>query len=354
MLDYFEKMSKEYDISLLNVLSISLNRYGILTDEIKDSRIRFNLKMLDNSTSRYFAVCVNTYETSPFALKNNKLLLNGNIIGEISKIEKDTCTSTYFRNDKKAITFNSNSRSKCVGCKFCGTYSLSDEDGFDFSNKENIIDYFNHLMRTNDMLSMKDIKDVTICTGCFKTEDDLIKHLILVNEAFKDLSFNGNINYIGSQLKDYNKIEILSKEIDNFGLFLTMEKFLDREKFMRPEKASLSLESAKDLLSYASSLDITTTFLYILGLEDIETVKKYFSYFKDSINKFPIIQVFQNYTKNQEFYRCEEAKNIEYYLKARKMIEEIYSDSSLCPESWECFRSLYLDEAKGLIKCKKN
>ena len=120
-----------------------------------------------------------------------------------------------------------------------------------------------------------------------------------------NMLFNGSINYIGSQLRDYDKIKMLSNEIDDFGLYLTIEKFLDREKFMRPEKASLTIDKAKELLEYCSSLGLTTTFLYILGLEDLETIEHYFNYLKGSINKFPIIQVFQNYTPYQEMYkRC--------------------------------------------------
>ena len=353
MLEYFKTLSKMYNVSLENILSIALNRYGILMDDIEDNRIRFNLKLNNSKTETFFAVCVNTYEDSKFVLKDNILYLENNPIGTVSNIEKDTCTSTYFRNNKKAITFNSNSRSKCAGCKFCGTYSLTDDDSIDFSTKDKIINFYQKLLEENKIESMNKIEDVTICTGCFETEDDLVKHLLTVKEAFSEMNFNGRLNYIGSQLRDYNKVKMLSKEIGDFGIYLTIEKFLNREKFMRKEKASLTLDKAKEFLNYCSSMGITTTFLYILGLEDLDIIKKYFNYLKDSINKFPIIQVFQDYTKEQENYRCEQAKDIEYYLKARKIIDEIFRDKNLNPKLWECFRSLYYDENKEKVKCKK-
>ncbi|HPE15065.1 MAG TPA: hypothetical protein PLT65_04445 [Bacilli bacterium] len=356
MLDYFKSIAKQYGLSLENVLSIALNRYGVLIKDTDENRLRFNLNLLNSDVSTYFAVCVNTFKKSPFSLKDNILFLENEPIGKVYGVEKDTCLSTYFRNDKKVITFNSNARSKCSGCKFCGTYSLTDEDSIDFSKKENIITYFDTLLKDNNISSMKDIENVTICTGCFESEDDLITHLLMVNEAFRSMNFNGSLNYIGSQLRDYGKIAMLSRNINNFGIYLTMEKFLDREKFMRPEKANLTLAKARELLDYCSSLGLTTTFLYILGLEDLETIKKYFTYFKDSINKFPIVQVFQNYTEMQELYRCEEAKDIEYYIKARKCIDEIFSQYSFNPKIWECFRSLYFeseDKERGFVKCKK-
>ncbi len=355
MLNYFKELASEYHMPLENVLSIALNRYGIIIDNFTDSRIRFNLRILDNPKDTFFAVCVNTYPDSPFKLKGNELFLEDTLIGTTSHIEEDTCTSTYFRNDKKAITYNSNSRSKCVGCKFCGTYSLTDDDHIDFSTKENIQRYFEKLLKDNNIASMHDIKDVTICTGCFNSEDDLVRHLLLVNESFKEMSFDGRLNYIGSQLRDYDKIKMVKDELGSFGLYLTVEKFLEREKYMRPEKAGLTIPKAKELLEYTSSLGITSTFLYILGLEDLKTVETYFTYFKDSINKFPIVQVFQDYTPYQEVYRVPEAKDVRYYLEAKRIINNIFKDKKYRPELWECYRSLYFDDGvkAGITKCKK-
>lgn len=355
MLEEYKKLSFKYNISLENVLSIALNRYGVIIEDFKDSRIRFNLNFLDSNIENFYAVCVNTYAKSPFKLKGNTLYLDNEKIGKVRGIELDTCTSTYFRNNKKVITFNSNSRSKCTGCKFCGTYSLKEDDRLDFKTKEKIQTYFYKLLKDNDIMGMSKIENVTICTGCFSSEDELIKHLLLVNESFKEMGYKGSINYIGSQLRNYQNIKELSKSINNFGLYLTIEKFLEREKYMRAEKANLTIEKAKELLSYCTSLGITTTFLYILGLEDLKTIEKYFHYLSQSINKFPIVQVFQNYTIAQENYRCEQAKTIEYYLQAKKIISKTFNDMQ--PKLWECFRGLYSDEditKKEMKLCLKN
>ena len=102
-------------------------------------------------------------------IKKDILYLDGEKIADVHNIEKDTCTSTYFRNNKKAITYNSNSRSKCVGCKFCGTYSLSEDDYMDFSNSSKIKNYFEKLLHDNNIDGMDKIEDVTVCTGCFET-----------------------------------------------------------------------------------------------------------------------------------------------------------------------------------------
>ena len=133
MYDYLNELAEKYNMPLKNVLSIALNRYGIIIENEKDNRLRFNVNFNDDDEKKFFAVCVNTYQRSPFTMKDNELYLDNKKVGHVSDIEKDTCTSTYFRNNKRAITFNSNSRSKCAGCKFCGTYSLTDDDDLDFS-----------------------------------------------------------------------------------------------------------------------------------------------------------------------------------------------------------------------------
>lgn len=341
MLKHFDSLASKYEVPIQNVVAIALNRYGIIYRGVEDNRLRFNLQILGEEKPTFFAVCVNTYKESPFELIDNKLYLSNQVIGEVTNIEKDTCTSTYFRNNKKVITLNSNSRSKCVGCKFCGTYSLSEDDAVDFGTTEKIQQYFEYLLKVNNINNMTNIENITVCTGCFKTEDALVEHLLNLKSGTANLGFTGSINYIGSQLRDYDKVKLLKDSIGDFGIYLTIEKFLEREKFMKKEKASLTLEKAKDLLQYSSSIGVTSTFLYILGLEDLETVEQYMNYFKDSINKFPIVQVFQDYTEEQEQYRCDEAKDIEYYLRARQIMDKTFQDTELSPKLWECFRSLY-------------
>ena len=47
MVDYFKGIAEKYNLSLENVLSIALNRYGIIVDNNDENRLRFNLELLD-------------------------------------------------------------------------------------------------------------------------------------------------------------------------------------------------------------------------------------------------------------------------------------------------------------------
>ena len=182
-LSELRKLSFENEVPLNDVLLIALNRYGIRSS-INDNRIRFKVK-LDVGDEYYFLALGNNTGKTPFTLIGNTLYYDNEKIGSVKDIEKDTCTSTYFRNNKTHITLNSNSRSNCHGCKFCGTYALDADDVGELNEKDRIKRYIENLLNENGMTSLKDVNDITVCTGCFKDEKGVINHLILLREVLK-------------------------------------------------------------------------------------------------------------------------------------------------------------------------
>lgn len=337
--------SKEFNIPIIDVLFIALNRYGVNIGNIED-RMRFVLSPNMHNEDFFFALPVNTIR-SPFTIKNDILFMNDIEIGHVSNAERDTCSETYFRKNKTAMTLNSNSRSTCAGCRFCGTYKLSSEERENFSAEGEVVSFISDLLRENNLSDLKNMESITICTGCFKTEEDLINHLILLKKAFDRFYFEGSIRYIGSQIQNMDSLYKIKDEIGKFGLLVTTEKFVGREEIMRPEKSRLILNLTKEFLKKADELGFEATFLYILGLEDLNVFEKYMEYMKDSVNKFPIVQIYQNYVNSQENYRCMDARKLDYYLKARQILERIYKEEHFTPESWENYRSLYYTKFKG-------
>lgn len=87
-------------------------------------------------------------------------------------------------------------------------------------------------------------------------------------------------------------------------------------------------------------MGIRTNFSYIVGLESLGTLEKGFSEFLPSVNSFPIVNVFQAH-RGQEILRHKEANNIEYYIKARRIIENVFKHTSFRPRPWENYRGLW-------------
>ena len=117
---------------------------------------------------------------------------------------------------------------------------------------------------------------------------------------------------------------------------------------MRPEKAELGIYKIKELLERAKSYGFSTNYLYILGLESLKEMEKGMQFLKGSINRFPGIQILQNFVPEHEGYRIIEAKNIEYYLQARKIIEKLFGDENYRPRSWENYRGLFYTWYNGM------
>lgn len=335
-----QDLAKEYKIPEEDVLLIALNRYGIVAS-MSDKRIRFKLKLNTHDESFYFAVCVNTYP-SPFTMDNvGNLILGKEVIGHIYDIEKDTCDSTYFRRNRTELTLNSNMRSQCRGCKFCGTYNLDPEDISDLNNEKSLSAYIENFIRVNQINDLRDLLRITICTGCFDSEDSLVKHILMVHDVFRKYGFTKRIRYIGSQLRSEEAMKQIERSIPYFSLSLTVECFSRRKDIMRKEKAELDMARIIDILNRSYIHGFSTNYLYIVGLDSLNVMEDGVKTLSKYINRFPIFQILQNYVAEQEEQRIPDAKDIIYYLEARKQIESILGDQSYKPRSWENYRSLF-------------
>lgn len=336
-----KELSEKYEVPRLDLLLMGLNLNGVNL-KINNpsfnriSRGRFNLKPVHSERTHFFAVTVT--EKSPYLNDNKNLYLGDELIGSVGLFENDTCDDTYFRRDGQALTLNSNSRSRCKGCQFCGAYTLNSADKNDLTTEERFSAKIEDIIKTNGLVDFAKIKNVGVVTGCFRDEEKTLSHLLMLRRVLTRHNFSGEIEYIGSQITSQKSLDLLA-DSGPLSLYLTVECFERREHMMKPIKSAVTLKKGREILVKAKDRGINTSILYILGLDSLESIDREFRKYLYILTKHPVINLMQSYTSNQSKLRHLNAGSLDYYIEARKIIESIFLQTNLRPELWKNYRS---------------
>lgn len=351
MLKNFEELvtlSKKYNVPKEDILFMDMNLSGLNTMDDLD-RVRFALKLnIDDGiydlASRnsiedyYFALPVKS--DSNYHVKDGKLIFKEDtVVGKVGKLTEDFCDSSYSRRGGTVLNVNPNARTSCRGCKFCYTAYQTARDKKKLTDRKSLEEFFDKWLLCHKLSDLSHVLQIAIVTGCFDSEKDVVKFLLLLNDVLKKYLFKGEIFYLGSQITTRESLENLLP-IKKFGYCISLECFENREYFLRDKKRKFTLENIIDTLSIAKELGFRTNFTYIVGLEQLDTIKKNFKNMIQYINSFPIINIFQEH-KYHKGIRHESANNMNYYLQARKIMEEIFLPTEMRPRPWEDYRSLW-------------
>ncbi|MBR9700635.1 hypothetical protein GOV11_02105 [Candidatus Woesearchaeota archaeon] len=281
-------------------------------------------------------MAVSLGENTPFKHEEGVLRIQDDVIGTVTDIEEDTCDETYYRNNGRALTLNSNIKSDCRGCMFCGAYD-SVETEKSLTTEEGLNNKIDELLKESGDEDMSFLDSIGVVTGCFPSEDDVLGHLLLVNDVFKNRGFSGTVCYVGSQITSEDCLVEMGK--NNMALYLTVECFERRSNLLRLGKAELNLDDGRDVLKKARNAGLETSFLYILGLDSLVSISEQFPEYLDVISRHPIVNLMQNYQPIHETLRHPTAYSMHYFLGARNLIENVMGKTSMRPRLWENYRA---------------
>jgi len=342
------ELSIKYNIPTEDLLLLDLNLSGVKL-KLQSKRVRFELESTNKdifslSHSRNisnFYLAIPTVDRSPYSFKNGGLFFNRHVIGKAWGVTEDYCDSSYPRRAGSVLNINPNARTSCRGCKFCYTLFQVPRDKECILSDDKLRGFLANWRKKFDVADLSHLMQIAIVTGCFPNEQKVVDFLKMARNVLNDFSFKGELFYFGSQIKSEKALPKLQK-IRPLGICFSLECFdnKNRAHLLRDIKRDLHLNTIKKMMNFANNLGIRTNFSYIIGLESLETIKKGFSNFLPYINSFPIVNVFQSH-EGQAMLRHNDADKIDYYIKARKIIENIFMQTTLRPRPWENYRSLW-------------
>lgn len=322
------ELSEKYNILLEDLLLLDLNLSGVKLN-LKSGRVRFELETTNNkifslahSKKIYnYYLAIPTVDKSPYYFRNKKLYFNKTIIGNAIGVTEDYCDSSYPRRAATVLNINPNARTSCRGCKFCYTIYQVPRDKECILTEKKINDFLCNWMKEFSLKDLSSLQQVAIVTGCFPNEQNVIDYLIRLNKILRKKLFKGELFYFGSQITNHASLNKLAK-LKPIGICYSLECYdnKNREFYLRDIKKNINVATMKKLFTYCDKLGIRVNYSYIVGLESLKTIKKCFSELLPFINSFPIVNTFQAH-KWQEGQRHKNANNIDYYIRARKIIE---------------------------------
>jgi len=341
-----EELSSKYDVPTIDSLMIALNTFGARS-HLPYIRIRSYFSPNGYSKRFYLMICLNS-SPSPFELDESRVLMNGEEIGKLEKLENDIAELCYFRKKNRVLVLNTNNRARCIGnCKFCGAKLLTPRENRKILVYGDLKEWFKKI-ESFAKVKFSNLEEICLNTGLFRSEEEVVNHLISIYNAANLLGFNGEIKYIGAEIRSDEALKKISKHIPKFSYYFTLETFehrdyVDRKKDFLPFYINTVVEFLENLKNYG----FETSVLYILGLDSLESLLFSFERLKNSLTRFPVINVFQAYHPSFEQVRHPEARSLEYFLKARTILEKIFEDSNLKPKLWENYRSLWYTTYRG-------
>jgi hypothetical protein len=337
-------LADEFGVPELDVLFIAANTCGARTN-LPYPRARMQLRPR-NSDETWQLILPLDNERSPFRLDENGLLLDDEPVAGLVALENDDVVLTYLRANGRSLTLNTHSRSTCTGCLFCPNV-IEDAADATLHNATELGEVLDWVIADHDWPGLRDVEVITVCTGCFRTPEAAIAHMVALRVAAGERGFTGRLHFLSSVVRDRAHLERLATEAGPFHLTLTLECFTRRNLLLKDTKASLTLSDACRILDDCAELGILGDFTYVAGLDPLADNIPGLTQLAGSVTAFPRIQVFQAHNSYMRAARSADADDLRYYLQVRQAVEPLMVARGLRPISWENYRPLWYSSFAG-------
>jgi hypothetical protein len=258
----------------------------------------------------------------------------------VQRVDADEAVGGYFRNGGRAATLNPNARSRCVGCAFCPNTLEAAADPR-LSEERELGELFEVMREQHPRHDLTELEEVTVSTGCFEREAAAVEHLLGLRRVLDVSGIVARIGFLSSVIGTDDAFAQLAAHVAPFVLRLTVECFTRRDLMLKASKARLQPSAMPDLLGRARAAGLDASYTYVVGLDPLPDLRAGVAGLTPHISAFPNFQVYQAHNAIMSGLRSPGADAIEFYLQARRDIEQIMTATGLRPQAWEGYRPLW-------------
>lgn len=332
-------MAQQYGVPVEDALLIAINLYGISSAHGRH-RARVAVRLATRPDVAWMVIVPLNAIASPFRLEDDEILLGEEIVGSVDRVAADEAVGGYFRDDGRAATLNPNARSRCVGCAFCPNTLEAAADPR-LAEERQLGELLAAMVEQHPRRDLTELREVTVSTGCFEREQAAVDHLVGLRDALAGHRIGARIGFLSSVVRSRRAFEELADRVAPFVLRLTAECFGRRDLLLKASKADLTREEMPQVLDRAVRAGHATSFTYIVGLDPIGDLRAGVASMMPFVTEFPNFQVYQAHNSIMEGLRAGGSASLEFYLQARREIEDLVGPTGLRPAAWECYRPLW-------------
>ncbi|MFJ6212052.1 hypothetical protein ACIQGZ_01725 [Streptomyces sp. NPDC092296] len=333
------EMAEQRGVPVEDALLIAINLYGISSAHGRH-RARISVRLTSRPDASWMVIVPLNAEASPFRLSGEELSLGSEVVGTIDRVAADEAVGGYFRDDGRAATLNPNARSRCVGCAFCPNTLEAAADPR-LAEERELNELLAALVEQHPRHDLTELREVTVSTGCFERERAAVDHLIGLREVLSAHGIGARIGLLTSVIRSSGAFEELAERVAPLVLRLTAECFSRRDLLLKASKAALTAQEMPQVLERAMRAGHATSFTYIVGLDRLTELRAGVGELMPFVTEFPNFQVYQAHNSIMAGLRTGGSESLDYYLRARREIEEIVGPTGLRPVAWECYRPLW-------------
>ncbi|MFJ8438063.1 hypothetical protein [Kitasatospora griseola] len=332
-------MAEQHGVPVEDALLIAINLYGISSVHGRH-RARISVRLMTRPDVAWMVIVPFNAEASPFRLIGEELSLGSEVVGTIDRVAADEAVGGYFRNGGRAATLNPNARSRCVGCAFCPNTLEAAADPR-LAEERELNELLAALVEQHPRYDLTELQEVTVSTGCFERERAAVDHLTGLREVLSAHGIGARIGFLTSVIRSSGAFEELAERVAPLVLRLTAECFSRRDLLLKASKAALTAQETPHVLERAMRAGHATSFTYIVGLDRLTELRAGVGELMPFVTEFPNFQVYQAHNSIMAGLRTGGSEALDYYLRARRDIEDIVGPTGLRPVAWECYRPLW-------------